>query len=112
MILENIRFDVASTLSSARTAMLVAYGNDMIALGVKQDLQEKLRGYSDAPLSLINYWAVFALCVIIKHKVTISGDSDFATYDALYNLSELAITLQKLNIDITVYYTIFSLFGY
>lgn len=112
MILDNITFDVPATLLNLKVEFLSAFNIDMQTLFAKQLKQEKLQGFGTNSLSLITYWAVFSLCVIIKHETVVTTDVAYTTYNALYDLDTIANNLQKVNIDITKVYAIFDLFGY
>lgn len=112
MITDNVSFDFCLALSAKRNDFISLYGTDMNLLISKQYNEENLKGYSDKPLLLIRYWALFLLCTIITHNIVISGDSDYDTYNAIYDLDTMSISLQKENIDITKAYKVFSLFGY
>lgn len=112
MILDNIHFDFPTSVATQKQEFLTAFNTSTLALFAKQLKQEKLRGYSISPLYLINYWAIFALCVIIKHESTINNITSYSYYKDLYNLDVIALNLQKVEIDITKVYAIFDLFGY
>jgi len=88
------------------------FGDRMNTISSSQYNEEKLSGYSAKPLDLITYWALFAFCVLLTHKIAISGDSDFDTYNTEYDLDGLNVLLQKESIDITKAYKAFGLFGY
>jgi hypothetical protein len=112
MILENITFDVPTSLVLKKVDFFTTYSSAFQSLFSKQWKQEDMYGYSDKYLIVIKYWAMFALCVVIKDKISTSGDSSFTTYNNLYDLTTIAKSLQLEGIDITKTYHVFNLFGY
>lgn len=112
MLLDNIVFDFPTSIATIKNEFIVAFSSDTQKLFDKQLKQEMLKGFSIAPLYIINYWAAFILCMIIKHEASIINDVSYDTYNTTYGLDDISLNLQKINIDISKIYAIFDLFGY
>lgn len=112
MLLDNITFDLNADMIAFRALLITEYATDMESLLALQVSEENITGYSNKPLVLMKYWAVFALCAIINYEVEVTGVSDIDVYDEKYDLTTLGLTLQESKIDITKFYEMFGLFGY